>query len=104
MVDKTNKFISPIELTIQKLYDVWPNRDLSNVRKDATKLTKIIYRDYITPIHKWCIDNFSNDFCFWHSNDTISLLIIDPNDLTLWKLTWGDNLPTPKEAIDLKKS
>jgi hypothetical protein len=71
---------------------------LSNGGKDYEKIIRV---KYISPLHLWCISNFQNDFYLWCDNLGINVIISDPSDMTLWKLTWGLRMPTPNEMFDL---
>jgi len=103
MIDmETRKSILPISIAFQEIYNSWPNSDLIGIMNNANKLTKIVYSDYITPVHLWCMNNFRGDFCFWHDGKNLYLIILDQNDKILWKLVWDNQLPKPRDIANLK--
>lgn len=95
-----NVWVRPITQAWQFIYDNWPNTQLTDCVGDDSKMGNTLHRQYVSPIHNWCVDNLQGNFFLWSDSKGVHLLLIETGDRVLWKLTWGNTLPTPKEVFD----
>ena len=99
-IDEINKsWVKPMHITWQAIYDAWPNSTLIDNATDDVKLSNILHRQYVSPIHNWCVDNLDGNFFLWSDSKGVNLLLIETRDRVLWKLTWNNILPTPQEVF-----
>jgi hypothetical protein len=95
-IDTDNRVcIGPLNKTWQEIYDTWPE-DLSTLPMKKDMLGSIL-NIYIYDLQHWLITNVANDFYLWYDEKGVNLILTDPNDKLIWKLTWNNEMPTPIE-------
>lgn len=99
-VDWENRsWIHPITRSWQSVYNAWPNGDLRGI--GGKQIDTVFYKRYICPLHHYCMRNLEGSFYLWKGEHGANLILTEPRDRVMWKLTWGNRLPTPAEIFEM---
>jgi hypothetical protein len=98
--DFENKvWLLPFTKTWQEIYDTWPEKFgpiLSSNINSKIKINDII-QEYFYNLQRWAICNLTYDFYLWSDEKDVNVILTEPGDKLLWKLTWDGTMPTPTE-------
>ena len=74
----------------------WGHR--SNVVRDH------MFFAYFGPLEAWCDTNLHSGYYLWSDDGRINLVLTNPTDEVLWRMTWGNGMPALSEVEDLARS
>jgi len=96
---ENNRWISPITKSWQSVYDAWPNGNLRGI--GGKQIDTVFYQRYLCPLHRYCMENLEGSFYLWKDGNGVYLILTEPRDRVMWKLTWDNRLPTPAEIFEM---
>lgn len=56
---------------------------------------------YFGPLEAWCDRNLHSNYYLWSDDTRINLVLSDTTDEILWKMAWGNGMPTLSDVEDL---